>query len=333
MSELADREIAALAEVAALLDSGGFEHWLFGGWAVDFHVGVLGLCQSVIVSGVIPTPRPSADGVASSADGTRIAWYRYGGGERAILFVPTWNIVDARVVGHQVAALESHATVVTYDPRGAGASERPKHGYDFPLHAADALAVLDATGIEQAALVTASRGVNAAVLLSTDDPERFDRLAVVAPYMRLEAEPAPPNPEWLESLRTDWPGFMVPFMHNVFTEPDSADVIAEMIAIGLEATPEVVVTQELELDWRPPARPARDGRLPDARRPRRSGRPGADRARREDRGRDAERPARADSRRGTPARHPQPGGRQPAPAGFPPRPLGAETSIPFGRNR
>ena len=80
--------------------------------------------------------------MATSTDGTQIAWYRYGGGERAILFVPTWNIVDARVVGHQVAALEPHATVVTYDPRGHGASERPKRGYDFPLHAADALAVL-----------------------------------------------------------------------------------------------------------------------------------------------------------------------------------------------
>ena len=43
-------------------------------------------------------------------------------------------------------------------------------------------------------------------------------------------------------------------MHEVFTEPDSADVIAEMIAIGLEATPEVAVTQELELDWHRPAR-------------------------------------------------------------------------------
>ncbi len=192
--------------------------------------------------------------MATSADGTQIAWYRYGGGERAILFVPTWNIVDARVVGHQVAALEPHATVVTYDPRGAGASGRPKRGYDFPLHAADAIAALEATGIEQVALVTASRGVNAAVLLAADGPKRFDRLAVVAPYMQLEAEPAPPKPEWLEALRADWPGFIVPFMHKVFTEPDSADVIAEMIAIGLEATPEVAVTQELELDWGRPAR-------------------------------------------------------------------------------
>ncbi len=192
--------------------------------------------------------------MVSSADGTRIAWYRYGRGEPAILFVPTWNIVDARVVGHQVAALEPQATVVTYDPRGAGASERPERGYDFPLHAADALAVADAAGIGDVAIVTASRGINAALLLAADDPKRFDRLAMVAPYMQLEADPAPPDTEWLESLRTDWRGFIVPFMHEVFTEPDSADVIAEMIAIGLEATPEVAVAQELELDWRRPAR-------------------------------------------------------------------------------
>ena len=161
---------------------------------------------------------------------------------------------DARVVGHQVAALEAHATVVTYDPRGAGASERPEHGYDFPLQAADALAVLEATGIGRAALVTASRGLNAALLLVAGDPARFDRVAAVAPYMQLEAEPEPPDPEWLEALRTDWPGFIVPFMHEVFTEPGSADVIAEMVAIGLEASPEVVVAQELELNWRRPAR-------------------------------------------------------------------------------
>jgi pimeloyl-ACP methyl ester carboxylesterase len=92
------------------------------------------------------------------------------------------------------------------------------------------------------------------VLLIADHPQRFERLAVVAPYMMLEADPAPPDPEWLEALLSDWRGFIVPFMHDVFTEPDSSDVIAEMIAIGLEATPQVVVTQERETDWTRPAR-------------------------------------------------------------------------------
>lgn len=202
---------------------------------------------------MIPTPNPQEEGFATSADGTRIAWYRYGSADQAVLFVPTWNLVDSRVVGHQVVALEPHATVVRYDPRGAGASDRPERGYDFPLHAADALAVMEATGVVRAAVVTASRGLNAAVLLAAEHPERVDRIAAVGSYMQLKPGPRP-DPARLDAIRTDWAGFIVPFMHNVFTEPGSDDVIEEMVAIGLEASPEVVARQEVELDWATPAR-------------------------------------------------------------------------------
>ncbi len=191
---------------------------------------------------------PRDRGVARSADGSRIAWYRYGGGARVILFIPTWNIVDARVVGHQVAALEPHATVITYDPRGAGASDRPHHGYGFTLHAADALAVLDAAGVEDAALVTASRGINAAVIVATQDPQRVARIAAVAPYMELDTVPhalAGRDHPW----STDWAGFVVRFMRAVFTEPESEQLMDEVIGIAMQASPEIMITQEAELDW------------------------------------------------------------------------------------
>ena len=191
--------------------------------------------------------------MATSVDGTRIAWYRYGSAERAVLFIPTWNLVDARVVGHQVAALEPHATLVTYDPRGAGASDRPERGYAFPNHAADAVAVMAANGMERVAVVTASRGLNAAVLLATDQSQRVERIAALAPYMRLEPDPAAPDPVQLDAWRADWRGFIAPFMHNVFTEPDSDEVIEEMIGIGMDASPDVVADQEFELDWTDPA--------------------------------------------------------------------------------
>jgi len=203
---------------------------------------------------VIPRPNPEARGVAPSADGTGIAWYRYGGGEATVLFVPTWNIVDARVWGHQVEALAYEATVLTYDPRGAGASGRPQQGYDFPFHAADARAVLDANGVERTSLVTASRSLNTAILLISDGPGRFDRIVAIAPYVELEPDPESSDTVWLESLRSDWAGFVVRFMRDrVFTEPDSEDVVAEVVAIALDATPEVIVTQEHELDWGRPA--------------------------------------------------------------------------------
>ena len=35
------RQLAALARVLRLLDRRGIDSWLFGGWAVDFHLGVV----------------------------------------------------------------------------------------------------------------------------------------------------------------------------------------------------------------------------------------------------------------------------------------------------
>lgn len=36
-----DQQLAALAAVGSLLDENGFDYWLFGGWAVDFHAGTV----------------------------------------------------------------------------------------------------------------------------------------------------------------------------------------------------------------------------------------------------------------------------------------------------
>ena len=33
------QQLHALGEVTALLESNALDYWLFGGWAVDFHVG------------------------------------------------------------------------------------------------------------------------------------------------------------------------------------------------------------------------------------------------------------------------------------------------------
>ena len=40
-SKSAQRQLAALTEVGTHLDRDGLDHWLFGGWAVDFHVGAV----------------------------------------------------------------------------------------------------------------------------------------------------------------------------------------------------------------------------------------------------------------------------------------------------
>jgi pimeloyl-ACP methyl ester carboxylesterase len=217
--------------------------------------------SDAVVTYAIPRPIPDRRGVATSVDGVRVAWDRYGSGEPVILVVPTWNIVDARIVGHQVTDLSAACTVITFDPRGHGASDRPQTGYTFGLHAADALAVLDANEVERASILTASRGTNAAFVLATEHPERVDRIASVAPYVLEEDLPdddsfwGPPTGDdgpnlWTAAAwRTSWPTFARFFITAVFPEPGSDAVIDDVVAIMLEATPEVVIAQERSLDW------------------------------------------------------------------------------------
>ena len=103
--------------------------------------------------------RPEADetGFADGA-GIRIAWRRYGSGPETILFIPTWNFADSRVLRHQVDGLRDRFRVLTFDARGSGLSDRPSAGYRFIDHLADAVAVLDATDTAAASVVAASRG-------------------------------------------------------------------------------------------------------------------------------------------------------------------------------
>lgn len=204
-------------------------------------------------------PSPSTDGLAVSADGTRIAWKRHGAGDGVILFIPTWNLVDSRVVRHQVDFLSSRATVLTYDPRGAGRSDRPARGYDFPMHAADARAVLDAAGVGQVSVVTASRGLGGTVVLASAYPERIKRIVAVGSYLQLQ--PTESRFWTVDAItetrdlfsahgwRTDWPAFARAFMELVFSEPDSEATIRELVEIALKASPEILLTQERELDW------------------------------------------------------------------------------------
>ncbi len=210
---------------------------------------------------LIPRPVPRDRGFVEGEDGCAIAWYRYGAGDRVVVFFPTWNLVDARVVGHQVEFLARHCTVITYDARGSGASDRPSNGYTFQAHAADGIAVFDELGVECAGIVTASMGLNAAVIAQVEHPGRVDRLAAIAPHLALPV-PADEDPRWAspesnggrnwfsdDAWRSDWPGFARFFMQACFAEPDSAALIDELVEIALDASPEALITQKHELDW------------------------------------------------------------------------------------
>ena len=162
-------------------------------------------------------------GVADSG-GVKIRWRRYGDGRDTILFVPTWNFVDSRVLRHQVEGLRGQFRVITYDARGSGESDHPPSGYSFDDHLADAVSVLEATGTRASSVVAASLGTHVAVLLAVRHPGRVRRLVLVAPPMDVPgvassidntAKEDASEPSW----RTDYSSFVPWFISAVFPEP------------------------------------------------------------------------------------------------------------------
>ena len=207
-------------------------------------------------------PEPETSGFANVA-GVQIAWQSFGQGESAVLVVPTWNFVDSRVSAHLVPDLSRSFRVVTYDPRGAGRSDRPPTGYRFDDHLADAVAVLRAAGVARASLVAGSIGANPAALLAARLPDLVERLVLIAPAIQVGPAASPEDDDddafWMErasyqgwerfsapSWRQDWPGFARWFLELVFNEPGSEALIDAMLSIALEADPEILIQQHRE---------------------------------------------------------------------------------------
>src|SRR6478609_2752709 len=126
----------------------------------------------------------------TSADGTSIAWRRLGEGDVDVLWLGGF-------VGHLEVMLEqprvrrffdrlgAFASVVAYDKRGQGLSDRPDRAGTMEEHADDALAVMDAAGLERPTLVGLSEGGPAAIVCAAAHPDRIDKLVLYGTYARL----------------------------------------------------------------------------------------------------------------------------------------------------
>jgi pimeloyl-ACP methyl ester carboxylesterase len=76
-------------------------------------------------------------------------------------------------------------------------SDRPDSGYHWSHHAADAVAVLDATGVDRAVIAGSSIGGGIALELALTEPDRVDRLVLMSPVM----PDRPFEPEFFDNLR------------------------------------------------------------------------------------------------------------------------------------
>ena len=202
-------------------------------------------------------------------DGVRIFWEVYGSGEPTVLLLPTWSIIHSRHWKAQIPYLARHARVLTFDGRGNGRSDRPDSvdAYAEREFAADALAVMDAAGVERAVVVGLSAGALWGVLLAAEHPERVAGavfIAAAAPFAQHAARVSTPFDEPLESYEgwakynrhywlEDYRDFLEFFFGQVFTEPHSTKQIEDCVGWGLETTPETLALTYLGRQLHDPA--------------------------------------------------------------------------------
>jgi pimeloyl-ACP methyl ester carboxylesterase len=193
-----------------------------------------------------------------------IYWERFGDGEPTVLFVPPWAIVHSRIWKMQVPYFARHFRVVVFDPRGNGRSERPPDpaAYSEAEYAEDIGAVMDASGTEQAVVLSLSMGAQRALLFADDHPERVLGMAFIAPSLPLvpgHSERAHYEKRFGEELETDdgwakmnmhywrrdYRSFIEFFFANVFTEPHSTKQFEDAVGWGLESDAETLIATAL----------------------------------------------------------------------------------------
>jgi len=181
--------------------------------------------------------RPDVSGFVDR-DGVAIAWERFGHGEPALLFLQVDPIVDARVWKAQIPWLARTHTVVTFDPRGNGRSGRPAAPAAFAdgEMVADAIAVLDAAGVERACVIGLCQSAGIALVLAAQHTDRVAAVVAVNPGINVSdphTHRAPGDFDhvlagddgWAKENRhyweRDWVGYCQFFFAEMAPEPHS----------------------------------------------------------------------------------------------------------------
>ncbi|GAB2475289.1 alpha/beta fold hydrolase [Jatrophihabitans fulvus] len=122
----------------------------------------------------------------TAPDGVRIAWAQHGSGP-PLLVSTCWlshlqHDWDSPVWRHFLTAIGRIATVVRFDERGHGLSQRDVTAHDLEARLGDLEAVADAAGFDRFALMAMAQGGPVAITYAHRHPERVTRLAFYGSY-------------------------------------------------------------------------------------------------------------------------------------------------------
>lgn len=154
--------------------------------------------------------------------GAKLYAYRSGPASgQTILAIGGW-IGSSELWQEPLAILSDDHAVVSYDHRGTGISVSSPDAITFENLVADALAVLDAYGIDRCVLAAESAGAQTALAVAARHPERITHLVIVdGMYSRGIAVD---NDPFLQGLRSDYGATIERFVQRCVPEPDSEHI-------------------------------------------------------------------------------------------------------------
>jgi pimeloyl-ACP methyl ester carboxylesterase/DNA-binding CsgD family transcriptional regulator len=127
-------------------------------------------------------------GFATARDGVRIA-YAISGRGPALVVPPHWFThleldVTSAVRRHWVSTLSAAHTLIRYDHRGSGLSDRGVRSQSLDLWLSDMTAVLDAVGVGPVTLLGVCQGGPVAMAYTAEHPDRVEALVLYGTYAR-----------------------------------------------------------------------------------------------------------------------------------------------------
>jgi 3-oxoadipate enol-lactonase len=133
---------------------------------------------------------------AVAADGTKLAYEEFGRRAGEPLLMIQGLGADRKGWIRQRRAFGARYRCIAFDNRGVGRSDCPPGPYDLEVMAADALAVLDAVGIDRAHIMGASMGGVISQVLGVRHPHRVRSLVLACTACRHHA--------WRRELLAEW---------------------------------------------------------------------------------------------------------------------------------
>jgi pimeloyl-ACP methyl ester carboxylesterase/DNA-binding CsgD family transcriptional regulator len=142
----------------------------------------------------------------TAPDGVRIAYAVHGSGP-PLVRTPTWLTHlefdwESPVWRHWLVGLAERHTLIRYDERGCGLSDRDVEDLSLDARVADLRAVIEAAGAQRVALLGMSQSGPVAIAFAARHPDRVSRLVLFATYARgrLMRDPSPSAREHAELM-------------------------------------------------------------------------------------------------------------------------------------